>query len=37
MVMVDDTAVRDNRLALLANLAALVKQVADLSKVVVNA
>lgn len=37
MVMVDDQKLRDNRLALLANLAALVKQVADLSKVVVPA
>jgi glycyl-tRNA synthetase beta chain len=37
MVMVDDEKVRDNRLALLANLAALVKQVADLSKIVVSA
>jgi glycyl-tRNA synthetase beta chain len=37
MVMVDDAKVRDNRLALLANLAALVKQVADLSKIVVPA
>ena len=35
MVMVDDEKLRDNRLALLANLAALVKQVADLSKIVV--
>lgn len=37
MVMVDDAKVRDNRLALLANLASLVKQVADLSKIVVTA
>ncbi|MDD4335541.1 MAG: glycine--tRNA ligase subunit beta [Desulfotomaculaceae bacterium] len=37
MVMVDDAAVRDNRLALLASLAALVKLVADLSKVVTSA
>ncbi|MDD2554347.1 MAG: glycine--tRNA ligase subunit beta [Desulfotomaculaceae bacterium] len=37
MIMVDDVSVRNNRLALLAKLAALVKQVADLSKVVVNA
>lgn len=37
MVMVDDAKVRDNRLALLANLATLVKQVADLSKIVVAA
>ncbi len=37
MVMVDDAAVRDNRLALLANLAALAKQAADLSKVVASA
>jgi glycyl-tRNA synthetase beta chain len=37
MVMVEDEKVRENRLALLANLASLVKQVADLSKVVVEA
>ncbi|OPX87081.1 glycine--tRNA ligase subunit beta [Pelotomaculum sp. PtaB.Bin117] len=37
MVMVDDQPVRENRLALLLNLAALVKQVADLSKIVVDA
>jgi glycyl-tRNA synthetase beta chain len=37
MVMVDDEKVRSNRLALLANLASLVKQVADLSKIVVSA
>jgi len=35
MVMVDDVKLRDNRLALLADLASLVKQVADLSKIVV--
>lgn len=35
MVMVDDVKLRDNRLALLADLANLVKQVADLSKIVV--
>lgn len=37
MVMVDDKEIRENRLALLANLARLVKQTADLSKIVVNA
>ncbi len=36
MVMVDQKEVRENRLALLANLAALVKQTADLNKVVVE-
>lgn len=36
MVMVDKKEVRENRLALLANLAALVKQTADLSRVVVD-
>jgi len=34
MVMVDDERVRENRLALLQSLASLVKQVADLSKIV---
>jgi glycyl-tRNA synthetase beta chain len=37
MVMVDDQKVRENRLALLAGIAALVKQAADLSKIVVGA
>lgn len=37
MVMVEDEKVRENRLALLANLATLVKQVADLGKIVVEA
>ncbi len=37
MVMVDDVKLRDNRLALLAGIAALVKQTADLSKIVVGA
>lgn len=36
MVMVDDEQVRGNRLALLRSLAALVKQVADLSRIVVE-
>lgn len=36
MVMVDDEQVRENRLALLKSLAAQVKQVADLSKIVVE-
>jgi len=36
MVMVEDEAVRHNRLALLLNLAALVRRVADLSRVVVE-
>ncbi|HBC93404.1 MAG TPA: glycine--tRNA ligase subunit beta [Pelotomaculum sp.] len=36
MVMVEDEKVRANRLALLAGLAALVKQVADLGKIVVE-
>lgn len=36
MVMAEDQKVRENRLTLLANLAALVKQVADLSKIVVE-
>ncbi len=36
MVMVDDEKIRENRLALLANLASLVKQVADLSKIVAD-
>lgn len=35
MVMVEDDKIRENRLALLANIAFLVKKVADLSKVVV--
>jgi glycyl-tRNA synthetase beta chain len=37
MVMVEDEKVKINRLALLRDLAALVKQVADLSKIVVEA
>ncbi|MDD4169550.1 MAG: glycine--tRNA ligase subunit beta [Desulfotomaculaceae bacterium] len=36
MVMVDDELVRENRLALLLSLAVLVKQVADLSRIVVE-
>lgn len=36
LVMVDEEPLRNNRLALLASLAALVKQVADLTKVVVS-
>ncbi|MEG3071264.1 MAG: glycine--tRNA ligase subunit beta [Candidatus Syntrophopropionicum ammoniitolerans] len=36
LVMVDEEPLRNNRLALLANLAALVKQAADLTKVVVS-
>ncbi|TEB15387.1 Glycine--tRNA ligase beta subunit [Pelotomaculum sp. FP] len=36
MVMVEDEKVRANRLALLAGLAALVKQVADLGKIVIE-
>ncbi|BAF59081.1 MAG: glycine--tRNA ligase subunit beta [Pelotomaculum sp.] len=36
MVMVEDREVRENRLTLLANLAGLVRQVADLSKIVVE-
>jgi len=36
MVMVEDEKIRTNRLALLAELAGLVKQVADLSKIVVE-
>ncbi len=36
LVMVDEEPLRNNRLALLANLADLVKQVADLTKVVVS-
>jgi glycyl-tRNA synthetase beta chain len=34
MVMAEDTAVRNNRLALLANLHKLMNQVADISKLV---
>ncbi|MCL6634345.1 MAG: glycine--tRNA ligase subunit beta, partial [Peptococcaceae bacterium] len=36
MVMVEDEKVRENRLALLANLASLIRRVADLSKIVAD-